>query len=214
MIDPQFHQNQTVLTYGTDLNDAQMAVILLHGRGSTAQSILGLAPHLPQEKIAYLAPQATHQTWYPNSGFIPIDANEPYVSSAFQRIADLLAQITGAGIAADKIVLGGFSQGACLVAEFVARHPLRYGGVFVFSGALMGPPDSSRAYSGSLDDTPVLVSGHDQDSWVTAKQLRLTGQVLEELGADVRVEIQPGTDHGIRQTEIAYASSMIYQACR
>jgi predicted esterase len=209
MADRQIHQNQPVLTYGTALNDARVAVILLHGRGGTAQSILGLAAQLPQEKIAYLAPQAANQTWYPNSGFIPIEANEPYVSSAFQTVVNLLAQITAAGIAGDKVVLGGFSQGACLAAEFVARHPQRYGGLFVLSGALLGPPDSPRQYAGSLEGTPVFVAGVDHDPWVTERQLRLTGQVLEEMGGSVHVEVQPGAEHTIRTMEIAHVSNMI-----
>ena len=208
------HQDQPVLTSGRSLNDAQAAVILLHGRGSTAQSILGLAPNLPQEKTAYLAPQAAQQTWYPHSGFLPLEVNEPYVSSAFKQIADLIDQVKEAGLAADKIVLGGFSQGACLAAEFTARHPQRYGGLFVLSGALMGPPDAPRQYSGSLDGTPVFVAGSDHDSWVTEEQLRLTGRVLHALGGVVQVEIQPGADHTIRQAEITHVGSMISQALR
>ena len=214
MSDRLIHQNQPVLASGTVLENAQGAVILLHGRGSTAQSILGLAAELPQESIAYLAPQAAHQTWYPNSGFIPIEANEPYVSSAFQTISNLLVQITDAGIAPDRVILGGFSQGACLAAEFVARHPKRYGGLFVLSGALLGPPDSPRHYTGSLDGTPILVAGCDRDSWVTEQQLRLTAQVMQELGGKVHLEIQPGTDHTVRQTEIAYINDTLFQTFR
>ena len=214
MPNQQIHRNQPLLTYGVSLNEADVAVILLHGRGSTAQSILGLAAQLPQGKIAYLAPQAAHQTWYPNSGFLPIEANEPYVSSAFQMVVDLTTQIAEAGIAADKIALGGFSQGACLAAEFVARHPQRYGGLFVLSGALMGPPDMPRHDSGSLAGTPVFVGGSDRDLWVTENQLRLTGQVLRELGATVQVEIQSGIEHTIRQTEITFVSNLISQASR
>jgi phospholipase/carboxylesterase len=212
MDDQRIHQDQPVFTYGAALKNAQVAVILLHGRGSTAQAMLGLAAQLPQEKTAYLAPQAAHQTWYPNSGFIPIEANEPYVSSAFQTVVDILAHITDSGVAADKVVLGGFSQGACLAAEFAARHPQRYGGLFVLSGALMGPPDAAREYSGSLDGTRVFVAGSDHDSWVTEKQLRLTGQVLRALGGTVTVEVQPGTEHTIRQAEIAHVSNMISKA--
>jgi predicted esterase len=212
MLERTIHQNQPVFNYGTALDDAQLAVILLHGRGSTAQNILGLAAHLPQDKIAYFAPQAADQTWYPHSGFIPIEANEPYLSSAFQMIIDLLARITGAGIPENKILLGGFSQGACLAAEFVARHPQRYSGLFVLSGALMGPPDMPREYSGSLEGTPVLVAGNSNDVWVTEKQLRLTGQVFQALGGIVHVEIQPDTEHTIRPTEIVLINTMISQS--
>jgi predicted esterase len=207
--DLHIHQGQPVLSAGTPLSEADAAVILLHGRGGMAQDILGLVNHLPQDRVTYLAPQAANRTWYPNSGFLPLEANEPYVSSAFQTLADLLARITDTGIAADKIVLGGFSQGACLAAEFVARHPQRYGGLFVLSGALMGPPDMLRQYAGSLDGTPVYVAGVDRDSWVTEHQLHLTGRVLHDLGGSVHVEVQAGAEHTIRQTEIQYVRDML-----
>ena len=209
MLDQPIHQAQPVFTYGAPLSDAQVAVILLHGRGSTAQSILGLAAQLPQPDVAYLAPQAADHTWWPNSGFIPIESNEPYVSSAFQTVADLVTHITTAGIPTDRILLGGFSQGACLVAEFAARHPQRYGGLFLLSGALLGPPDMPRQYTGSLDGTPVFVAGCNRDSWVTEQQLRLTGQVLQELGGSVQVAIQPGSEHTIRPAEVTAVSDMI-----
>lgn len=212
MIEQTLHQNQSILSSGAALNDAQVAVILLHGRGSTARSILSLAGQLPQENVAYLAPQAADHTWYPNSGFLPLEANEPYVSLAFQLVSDLIARINDAGITANKVILGGFSQGACLAAEFAARHPQRYGGLFLLSGALMGPYDMPRQYPGSLDGTPVYVAGCDRDPWVTGKQLRLTGQVLQELGGTVHIEVQPGAEHTIRQTEIAHVSNMISQA--
>ncbi len=203
------HQDQPVFTQGAALDEAEVAVILLHGRGSTAESILRLAAHFPQGGIAYLAPQAANQTWYPHSGFLPLEANEPYVSSAFQALADVLAQVEDAGIPTRQIVLGGFSQGACLAAEFVARHPRRYGGLFVLSGALLGPPDMPRAYSGSLDGTPVYIGGGDHDPWVTAEQLRLTGRLLQDLGGAVTVEVQPGREHTVRQTEIVQVSRML-----
>lgn len=209
MSDQQPHQDQPVYTQGAALNDAQRAVVLLHGRGSTAESILRLAAHLPQDATAFLAPQAANQTWYPRSGFLPLEANEPHVSSAFQVVADVLARITGAGIPGERIVLGGFSQGACLAAEFVARHPRRYGGLFVLSGALLGPPDMPRAYGGALDSTPVFIGGCDHDPWVTAEQLRLTGRVLQDLGGAVTVDIVPGREHTVRQSEIEQVSRML-----
>ncbi|MFC1960815.1 alpha/beta hydrolase [Chloroflexota bacterium] len=209
MSNQYIHQNQPLLTYGTDLKNAQAVVVMLHGRGSTAQSMLSLAAELPQEGITYLAPQAANQTWYPNSGFIPIEANEPYVTSAFQTVSGLLEKISAAGIPHHKIVIGGFSQGACLAAEFVARHPQRYGGLFALSGALLGSPDIPRQYRGSLEGTPVFVAGSDHDPWVTETQLRLTGTVLGEMGGTVHTAIQPGTDHTIRQTEIDHVSKMI-----
>lgn len=196
------HQGQPVLRYGAPLAEAQAAVILMHGRGSTAQSILGLADHLPQDAIAYLAPQAANHTWYPNSGFIPVEANEPYVSSVFQVLTDVLAQVNAAGLPPDRVALGGFSQGACVVAEYAARHPQRYGGLIVLSGALLGPADAPRQYDGSLEGTPVVIGGAERDSWVTEHQLRLTGQHLQDLGAVVDVAIYPGGEHTIRPAEV------------
>lgn len=203
------HQDQAVLTAGAALDDADAAVILLHGRGSSAQNILALADQLPQPGTAYLAPQAADYTWYPQSGFLPFEANQPYLASAFQMLEDLIARITAAGIAPGRIALGGFSQGACLASEFVARHPQRYGGLFVLSGALLGPPDMTRSYDGSLDATPVYVGGADHDPWVTAAQLQLTARELEALDAAVTLDIQPGSDHTIRQNDLAQVQRIV-----
>ncbi len=203
------HQNQALLAAGTALDKAQAAVVLLHGRGSSAHDILSLAAYLPQDGIAYLAPQAANHTWYPNSGFMPIEANEPYVSSAFQTLDDLLDRIETAGISAEHIALGGFSQGACLSSEYVARHAQRYGGLIVFSGALMGPLDSPRDYSGSLEGTPVYIGGCTQDPWVQEAQMRLTAEVLQQLGGSVDIDIQPGAEHTVRENDIAAARDLI-----
>ena len=208
------HERLPVLEAGASLAGADIAVILLHGRGATAQSMIGLAEILPQERIAYLAPQAANHTWYPFSGFDPLERNEPFVSSAFQTISDLISRLVDDGIPADRIGLGGFSQGACLASEYVARNPRRYGGLIVLSGALMGPVDSPRDYSGSLDGTPVLISGADRDSWVTETQLRLTAQVMESLGGAVDIEIYPGAEHTIRESEIAHVWRMIEEQIR
>ena len=205
----RIHQDQPLLTYGAPLSEADAAVILVHGRGSTAGSMLQLAQYLPQEGIAFLAPQAANGTWYPNSGFIPLEGNEPYVSSAFGTLTDLLARITAAGVPAAKIGIGGFSQGACLASEFVARNARKYGGLYVFSGALMGPPDMVRAYEGDLAGTPVFIGGGDRDPWVTAPQMTLTAEVMRDLGADVEIDIQPSADHTIRPNEIAAVKTLV-----
>jgi predicted esterase len=203
------HEDQPVLTAGGALSDARIAVILLHGRGGTAQDILGLAGQLPQAGIAYLAPQAAGQTWYPYSGFGPLETNEPYISSALHTVAGLLAE---AGLAPERVLMGGFSQGACVIAEFAARNPRRYGGLFVLSGALLGPVDLPRDYSGSLDGTPVFVGGCNHDNWVTEQQLRLTAQTLQDLGGVVQIEIQPGSTHTIRASEVVQVARLIAEA--
>ena len=211
MSQQQIHQTQPVLTAGARLEEAEAAVILLHGRGASAQSMLELAAHFPKEGIAYVIPQAANSTWYPNSGFSPFEVNEPYLSSAMATIHDLLAQIEAAGIPASKTILGGFSQGACLASEFVAQNATRYGGLLVFSGALMGPLDMPRAYQGSLSETPVFIGGVNQDSWVTETQLRHAAQTLEALGGQVTLQVLNGRDHTIRQSEVEQAATIIRQ---
>ncbi len=205
----QIHQGLPVLTAGPDLSDARAAAILLHGRGASAKSMIELAELFPHTQIAYLAPQAASKTWYPYSGFDPIERNEPYVTSAFETIVDLIDDLVAAGLPFGQIVLGGFSQGACLAAEFAARNPRRYGGLILLSGALMGPPDLPRDYPGSLDGTPVVIGGAERDPWVTEAQLRLTGQVLESLGGEVDIEISSGAEHTVRESEIIRVQAML-----
>lgn len=212
MVQQRIHQGQPVLTYGSALEEAEAAVILLHGRGSDARSMLDLAALLPSKGIAYLMPQAANHTWYPNSGFSPLQANEPYLSSAMATITDLLAQVSAAGIAASKTVLGGFSQGACLASEFVAQHATRYGGLVVFSGALMGPLEMPRDYAGSLAKTPVFIGGVDHDPWVNEAQLRHAAKTLEALGGQVTLQILKGAEHTIRPSEVEKAAAIIQKA--
>ena len=157
------HENQPILRAGRPLAEAQAALILVHGRGATAASILELADYLPHPAMAYLAPQAAGNTWYPYSFLMPMEQNEPHLSSALARLASLLGDVARAGIPAERVVLAGFSQGACLASEFVARHAQRYGGLLVFSGGLIGPPGTPRAYEGTLAGTPVFLGCSDVD---------------------------------------------------
>ncbi|MBX3084125.1 MAG: alpha/beta fold hydrolase [Anaerolineae bacterium] len=209
MLTQSIHQGQPVLTYGAPLADAHAAVILIHGRGATAHSMHDLASALPTEGIAYLIPQAAGNTWYPHSGFKPFEVNEPYFSSAMAIISELLAHINAAGIPTDKIVIGGFSQGASLTSEFTVRHAQRYGAILLFSSALMGPPESPREYAGSFAGTPVFIGGVTQDPWVRESQLRETAEVFTRLGGQVTLDIAAGAEHGIRPTEIEQAAALI-----
>jgi phospholipase/carboxylesterase len=203
------HQNQPTISYGTSLEDASAAVLLLHGRGATSQSMLELAAQLPTNGIAYLLPQAANNTWYPNSGFDPFIDNEPYLSSAMTTVELLLERIQQAGVPLERTIVGGFSQGACLTSEFTARNARRYGGLLLFSGALMGPPATPREYEGSLQGTPVYMGGIDNDPWVTEAQLRETAAVLEKLGGDVTIEVRQGSEHAIRRAEIEQAKQLV-----
>jgi predicted esterase len=197
------HQNQAVTTAGASLGEARGAMVMLHGRGATAESILTLAPSLNAPDFAYLAPQAGGNSWWPRSFLAPIPSNEPGISSAMRAVEEVLAQVAAAGIPPERIVLLGFSQGACLAAEFVARHARRYGGVASLSGGLIGPDGIPRNYSGSLEGTPVFLGCSDIDGHIPAERVRLTAKVLETLGGNVDLRLYPGMGHTINDDELS-----------
>jgi predicted esterase len=203
------HENQPVLRAGQPLSEARAAVILVHGRGATAENILELADYLPHPSLAYLAPQAAGNTWYPYSFLMPMEQNEPYLSSALARLAALLAEVERAGIPAERVVLAGFSQGACLASEFVARQARRYGGLLAFSGGLIGPPGTPRTYAGALDGTPVFLGCSDVDPHIPLARVNETAEVLTRLGAVVDKRIYPRLGHTINQDEIEAAATLV-----
>ncbi len=203
------HQGQSVLTVGRPWDEAAAAMILVHGRGATAASILELADYLPHPDMIYLAPQASGNTWYPYSFLNPIIPNEPGLSSALQVLTELVAQVEAAGIPAEHIILAGFSQGACLASEFVARNARRYGGLLAFSGGLIGPPDTPRDYPGSLDGTPIFLGCSDVDFHIPKERVQETATVLTRLGADVTMRLYPGMDHTIIQAELDAAQKIV-----
>src|SRR5688572_3649220 len=185
------HQDQPVLAAGKPLAEAKAAMILIHGRGATAESILTLAQEFGHPEFVYVAAQAAGNTWYPNSFLAPIESNEPWLTSALAKVAELVAQIEAAGIPAEKIILGGFSQGACLTSEFTARNARRYGGVAVLSGGVIGPPGTPRNYSGSLEGTPVFLGCSDVDFHIPVERVHETATVLKALGGQVTEQIYP-----------------------
>lgn len=203
------HQGQPVLAAGQPLATAGAAMILIHGRGATAESILELADYLPHPDMAYLAPQAAGYTWYPHSFLAPIPSNQPGLDSALQAIGDLVAQVEAAGIPAARLVLAGFSQGACLACEFVARQARRYGGLLAFSGGLIGPPGTAREYAGSLAGTPVFLGCSDVDAHIPLARVEETAVTLQRLGAAVNKKIYPGMGHTINQDEIEQAQQLL-----
>jgi phospholipase/carboxylesterase len=203
------HQNQRVVTRGRPLAEASSAMILVHGRGATAESILELASLLPQGGMAYLAPQAVHNSWYPYSFMYPTEQNEPYLTSALARLGELVAEVEAAGIPAEKLVLAGFSQGACLAAEFAASNARRYGGLLLFSGGLIGPPGTPRDYDGSLDGTPVFIGCSDSDFHIPLERVQETTAALRQLGAAVTEKIYPGMGHTIVADEIEQARRLL-----
>lgn len=200
---PHPHHSQPIYTTGTPLQNAAAAMILVHGRGASAQSILSLTREILAENVAYLAPQASGNTWYPHSFLAPLASNEPYLSSALATLDELIAQITDAGIPASCIMLLGFSQGACLILEYAARHPQRFGALIGLSGGLIGPPGTPRTYSGSLDGTPVFLGCSDVDPHIPLARVHETTAVLTSLGALVDERIYPGMGHTVNQDELA-----------
>ena len=184
-------------------------MILLHRRGAGARDILGLGASLPHPKMAYLAPQAANFTWYPNRFLAPIEANEPWLSSALEMVDGLVARVEANGVPAEKLILAGFSQGACLAAEFLARHPRRYGGLLIFSGGLIGPPGSDFMYPGSLAGTPVFIGCGDRDAHIPVGRVEETTSALRGLGAEVTAKVYPGMGHTIIEDELNEARRIV-----
>lgn len=203
------HQGQPLLTAGSPVEDASGAVILIHGRGASAESILSLAEMFDRPDLAYLAPQAQGNTWYPLPFLAPIEQNEPFLTSALQVIEALLEQLQENGISPERTVLGGFSQGACLASEFTARNPRRYGGVFAFSGGVIGPDGGLREYEGSLENTPCFIGCSDVDPHIPLKRVHETTQVFQALQGDVTEKIYPGMAHTINRDEIAHVIAIL-----
>lgn len=203
------HQGARILTGGAPVASARGALILTHGRGATAESILTLAPLLGADDLAWFAPQASGNTWYPFSFLSPISQNEPGISSGIQLLAELVASIERQGIAAERIALAGFSQGACLTLEFSARHARRYGALVGFSGGLIGPDGTPRDYAGSLAGTPVFLGCSDIDSHIPLPRVHESARVLEGLGGAVDERIYPGMGHQVNDDEIAAVRAIL-----
>jgi phospholipase/carboxylesterase len=202
------HQDQPLLTAGVDLGDAEAAVVLAHGRGATARGILGMADQFDVDGVAYLAPQAARNEWYPNSFLAPVAANEPGRSSGLRALDDAVAAAVEAGVPHERIVLGGFSQGACLASEYVARNPRRYGGVIAFSGGLIGEKLDEQ-YPGDLDGTPVFMGCSDVDPHIPAERVHATRDAFEAMGADVDARLYEGMGHTVNADEVAAARELL-----
>jgi predicted esterase len=196
------HQGQQVLITGKVLEEASAAMIMIHGRGASAASILELGGEFDAPEFAFVAPQAAGSVWYPYPFMYPIEQNEPALSSALATVGEVFKAVETAGIPAEKIMLLGFSQGACLASEFAARNTRRYGGLIVLSGGLIGPPGTPRTYPGSLEGTPVFIGCSDIDPHIPLTRVKETSVILESLGAKVTERIYPGMGHTVNIDEI------------
>ena len=203
------HQDQPVLAAGQPLDRAEAAMILVHGRGGTAQDMLFLADEVSHPGFAYLAPQAAGNSWYPLSFLAPLDRNEPYLSSALSSISAALKLPAAAGIPDERIALLGFSQGACLALEYVARHARRYGGVFGLSGGLIGPAGTPREYTGSLAGTPVFLGCSDNDPHIPSDRVIESAESFRRMGAEVTARLYPQMGHTVNQDELDFVRAVM-----
>ncbi|WP_276257606.1 alpha/beta hydrolase [Haloglomus litoreum] len=202
------HQGQGTLTAGADLEGAEAAVVLAHGRGASARGILGLAGEIGVEGVAYIAPQAARNEWYPNSFLAPVESNEPGRSSGLRAMGDAVERAVDAGIPHERVVIGGFSQGGCLATEYAARNPRRYGGVIAFSGGLIGE-ELDAEYPGDLEGTPVFLGCSDVDPHIPAERVEATRDAFRSMGADVEMRLYQGMGHTVNGDELEAARDII-----
>lgn len=211
------HGGRRVATFGARPEEAPAAVVLLHGRGATAESILELARHAGHPDLAWLAPQAADRTWYPRSFLAPLDANQPHLDSALRVLDRLTAELADRGVPAERTVLAGFSQGACLASEYVARHPRRWGGLAAFTGGVLGPPGEPRrparetAGDGPWDmaATPVFLGSGDPDPHVPWSRVEETAELFREMAAEVTLRRYPGMPHTVNREELDWLRGLL-----
>jgi len=194
---------------GEPIGIARAAMLMVHGRGASAVDILSLSDQFDQSGFAYLAPQAAENTWYPNRFLVPLAENEPWLSSALAFVGDVVAEIVKAGIPPERVMLLGFSQGACLTLEYAARNAIHYGGIVGLSGALIGPDDTPRDYQGSLAGTPVFLGCSDVDFHVPKERVDQTAEIFKKLGGEVTERLYPNLDHSVNQDEIDTVRGMM-----
>lgn len=203
------HPGGIAAATGTPLGDAHAAMIMIHGRGDSARGILGLAQVFRAADMAFVAPGALHNVWYPQSFMAPVELNEPWLSSALEAVGKTLAQVTEAGIPKERVILLGFSQGACLASEFAARNGTRYGGVVALSGGLIGADLATDRYTGSLADTPAFFGCSDVDPHIPVGRVRESSMTYRRLGATVVERIYPNFGHDINQDEVDWVQDLI-----
>jgi phospholipase/carboxylesterase len=203
------HQ-KNIITAGKELSEESKVLILLHGRGGSAEDILSLASHLQVPDFTLLAPQATNQTWYPYSFLAPPAQNEPWLSSALSLLEEVIEEVKQEGVPPEQIYFAGFSQGACLTLEFVTRNAARYGGVVAFTGGLIGDKIYPENYNGDFGGTPVFIGTSDPDPHVPVERVYATTNILKSMNAAVMEKIYTGMGHTINHDEIDQANKIVF----
>ncbi len=207
------HQKKIVYR-GKKLSEAKKALIMIHGRGATAEDILGLAKELNVGEFALLAPQATNYAWYPYSFMAPVKQNEPWLSSALSFLGEVVEDIEEVGITQENIYFAGFSQGACLTLEYVARNAARWGGVAAFTGGLIGDKINFENYSGDFAGTPIFMGSSDPDPHVPVERVHTSYQILRSMNAVVVEKIYHHMGHTISKDEIESANDVVFRGNR
>jgi phospholipase/carboxylesterase len=199
------HEGQPLARRGPSVEDARAVCVLLHGRGRDAEDVLSLADRIGDPEVAFLAPEALDRSWYPQSFLAPLADNEPWLSSALGVVEGLLHTLGDHA----RVVLGGFSQGACLAAEYALRYPGRYGGLLLYTGGFLGPPQTVPPRLGSFEGTPCYLGTSDPDGWVPVERVRETSAALTTLGASVQLDVFAGMDHIVNDEEIAAGRALL-----
>ena len=210
MHDTNNSHKKNIVTAGVAIEEAKKALIMIHGRGGSAEDILSVAAHLQVKDFALLAPQATGNTWYPYSFMVPPVQNEPWLSSALSLLKAVVGDVTEQGIAVENIYFLGFSQGACLTLEFVTRNAQRYGGVTAFTGGLIGDKIYPENYSGDFAGTPVFIGSSNPDPHVPVERVYATSNILKAMHADVTEKVYNNMGHTINQDEIDLVNKLIF----
>ena len=205
------HEGQPLVMRGVPLEESHAVAIMIHGRGRTTDDILELSTRIGNTAFTYLAPTAKDNTWYPYGFMEAKEKNELLLSSALAVYDSLIRTVVEKGIPKERIVLLGFSQGACLTAEYAVRHAERYGAIVLFTGGLIGPPGTSWSYPGSFHGTPVFLGTSDVDEFVPLGRVQESTAVFRQMGAQVIERVYPGMDHIVNDDEIAIARAMMQE---
>lgn len=199
-----------IRTKGKNLNEAKKALILVHGRGSSAENILSIAKHLNVDDFALLAPQATHNTWYPQSFLAPEKENQPWLNAALDTLDKSLEVLSENGIKPENTYFFGFSQGACLSLEFIARNAQKFGGAVAIIGGLIGEKINRKNYHGDFQNTPVFIGTSNPDFHVPIERVYATENIFKEMNADIHLKVYDNFPHSIHQDEIDLANQLIF----
>lgn len=204
-----YNHSKEVVSSGVLLKEAKKILIMLHGRGSSAENIVSLKDHLKLEGAAILAPQATNNSWYPYSFMAPVDENQPALDSALKILDELVEEVEAQGKSSAQIYFLGFSQGACLALEYVARHAKAYGGVIAFTGGLVGETLNMENYTGDFQNTPILITTGNPDPHVPLVRVEDSVKILQKLNAKVELKVYEGRVHTIQMEEIELANQLM-----